>query len=268
MRPGWVVRPPRFVKIEPSDNIEMLRRLLADPLGIKTNKIEQVHGVVSVMESAHRAAPMLPADTPMLLTYGAEKILSFLKMACAEQPKSFLPTSAQPIIRMAITCCLEICSLRSYSRRPVILAGSQGAIAEQSRRSSGPNRKLIVDPGRRDATPPICFNRNQALGGPQCSTTRPFDNHEGVHLFSDPASGLKAIIAVHSTALGPSSGGTRMWDYPSSEAMLTDALRLSQGMSYKNAMASIPHGGGKAVIWGNSKTDKSEAMFRAVWACR
>lgn len=54
-----------------------------------------------------------------------------------------------------------------------------------------------------------------------------------------------------------------MWDYPDSAAMIKDALRLSQGMSYKNAMASIPHGGGKAVIWGNSKTDKSEALFRA-----
>ncbi|MEL7109420.1 MAG: alpha/beta fold hydrolase [Pseudomonadota bacterium] len=75
VRPGWVVRPPRFVKIEPSDNIEMLRRLWADPLGIKTNKIEQVHGVVSVMESAHRAASALPSDTPMLLTYGAKDIV-------------------------------------------------------------------------------------------------------------------------------------------------------------------------------------------------
>lgn len=75
VRPGWVVRPPRFVKIEPSDNIEMLRRLWADPLGIKTNKIEQVHGVVSVMESAHKAAQRLPADTPMLLTYGARDIV-------------------------------------------------------------------------------------------------------------------------------------------------------------------------------------------------
>lgn len=90
-----------------------------------------------------------------------------------------------------------------------------------------------------------------------------FDDHEGVHFFSDAKSGLRAVIAIHSTALGPSSGGTRMWDYPDSGAMLTDALRLSQGMSYKNAMASIPHGGGKAVIWGNSKTDKSEALFRA-----
>lgn len=90
-----------------------------------------------------------------------------------------------------------------------------------------------------------------------------FDQHEGVHFFSDEASGLKAVIAIHSTALGPSSGGTRMWDYADSKAMVTDALRLSQGMSYKNAMASIPHGGGKAVIWGNSKTGKSEALFRA-----
>ena len=90
-----------------------------------------------------------------------------------------------------------------------------------------------------------------------------FDNHEGVHFFSDEKSGLRAIIAIHSTALGPSSGGTRMWDYANSADMVTDVLRLSQGMSYKNAMASIPHGGGKAVIWGNSKTDKSEALFRA-----
>ncbi len=90
-----------------------------------------------------------------------------------------------------------------------------------------------------------------------------FDAHEGVHFFHDAASGLRAVIAIHSTALGPSAGGTRMWDYPDSTAMLTDALRLSQGMSYKNAMASIPHGGGKAVIWGNSKTDKSETLFRA-----
>lgn len=75
VRPGWVVRPPRFVKIEPSDNVEMLRRLWADPLGIKTNKIEQVHGVVSLMENAHRAAPDLPSEIPMLLTYGAKDIV-------------------------------------------------------------------------------------------------------------------------------------------------------------------------------------------------
>jgi len=90
-----------------------------------------------------------------------------------------------------------------------------------------------------------------------------FDAHESVHVFHDVPSGLRAIIAVHSTALGPSAGGTRMWAYPDSASALTDALRLSQGMSYKNAMAAIPHGGGKAVIWGDPRTDKSEALFRA-----
>lgn len=90
-----------------------------------------------------------------------------------------------------------------------------------------------------------------------------FDAHEGVHFFHDANSGLRAIIAVHSTALGPAAGGCRMWNYDSGEAMLRDALRLSQGMSYKNAMADIPLGGGKAVIWGNAKTDKSPELFRA-----
>ncbi|MEE9380413.1 MAG: Glu/Leu/Phe/Val dehydrogenase [Hyphomonadaceae bacterium] len=90
-----------------------------------------------------------------------------------------------------------------------------------------------------------------------------FDRHEGVHLFCDEASGLKAIIAVHSTVRGPAAGGCRMWDYKTDEAMLTDALRLSQGMSYKNAVADLPLGGGKAVIWGNSRTDKTPELFRA-----
>lgn len=90
-----------------------------------------------------------------------------------------------------------------------------------------------------------------------------FDAHEGVHLFHDAESGLRAIIAIHSTARGPAAGGCRMWNYETGEAMLRDALRLSHGMSYKNAMADIPLGGGKAVIWGNAKTDKSPELFRA-----
>ena len=90
-----------------------------------------------------------------------------------------------------------------------------------------------------------------------------YDAHEGVHLFEDAASGLKAIIAIHSTALGPAAGGCRMWDYASGEMMLRDVLRLSQGMSYKNAMANIPLGGGKAVIWGDARSDKSPELFRA-----
>ncbi|MGC6500343.1 MAG: Leu/Phe/Val dehydrogenase [Henriciella sp.] len=91
-----------------------------------------------------------------------------------------------------------------------------------------------------------------------------FDQHEDVHQFFDAKSGLRCLIAIHSTVLGPSAGGTRMWNYASGAEMLNDALRLSRGMSYKNAMAGIPFGGGKAVIWGNSRRDKSEAMFEAL----
>lgn len=89
-----------------------------------------------------------------------------------------------------------------------------------------------------------------------------FDNHEQVVFCSDAASGLKAIIAVHSTALGPACGGCRMWDYVSDEAALVDVLRLSRGMTYKNAMAGLPLGGGKSVIIGDAKTIKSDALFR------
>lgn len=91
-----------------------------------------------------------------------------------------------------------------------------------------------------------------------------YDHHEGVHFFEDVESGLKAIVAVHSTALGPAAGGSRMWNYETGEQALRDALRLSQGMSFKNAMAGLPLGGGKTVIWGNSKTDKSPALFEAL----
>ncbi|MGH6872906.1 MAG: Leu/Phe/Val dehydrogenase [Rhizomicrobium sp.] len=90
-----------------------------------------------------------------------------------------------------------------------------------------------------------------------------FDHHETVAFFDDKASGLRAIIAIHSTALGPSCGGTRMYPYASTDAALTDVLRLSRGMSYKNAMASLPLGGGKAVILGDPAKDKTEARFLA-----
>lgn len=90
-----------------------------------------------------------------------------------------------------------------------------------------------------------------------------FDGHEGVHSFYDEKTGLKSIIAVHSTARGPAAGGCRMWDYSSAEAALTDALRLSRGMSYKNAMADLDFGGGKAVIIGDSRSQKSPALFEA-----
>lgn len=90
-----------------------------------------------------------------------------------------------------------------------------------------------------------------------------FDAHEGVHMFHDAASGLKCIIAVHSTHLGPAAGGCRMWNYETGDAHLTDVLRLAQGMSYKNAMAGLELGGGKAVIWGDPRKDKSPELFRA-----
>jgi len=90
-----------------------------------------------------------------------------------------------------------------------------------------------------------------------------FDDHEAVHAFHDRKSGLKGFIAIHSRALGPAFGGCRMWVYDSDAAALTDALRLSKGMSYKNAIADLPFGGGKAVIIANPKTDKSEALFEA-----
>jgi leucine dehydrogenase len=89
-----------------------------------------------------------------------------------------------------------------------------------------------------------------------------FDNHETVAYFSDKPTGLRAIIAVHSTALGPACGGTRMYPYASEQEALTDALRLSRGMSYKNAIANLPLGGGKAVILGDP-ANKTQALLLA-----
>ena len=90
-----------------------------------------------------------------------------------------------------------------------------------------------------------------------------FEGHEGVHAFSDAASGLKCIIAVHSTARGPAAGGCRMWNYPSAADALDDALKLSRAMSYKNAMADLDLGGGKSVIIGDARTQKTSALFEA-----
>ena len=90
-----------------------------------------------------------------------------------------------------------------------------------------------------------------------------FDDHEVVHFVTDPQSGLKAIIAIHSTALGPAAGGVRFWPYPHSGEALVDALRLSRGMSYKNAMAELPLGGGKAVILAPSDGAKTPELLAA-----
>lgn len=90
--------------------------------------------------------------------------------------------------------------------------------------------------------------------------------HEQVVYCRDKKSGLKAIIAIHNTTLGPALGGTRMWQYDSDEEALVDVLRLSKGMTYKAAAAGLNLGGGKAVIIGNPKTDKSESLFRTFGA--
>jgi leucine dehydrogenase len=90
-----------------------------------------------------------------------------------------------------------------------------------------------------------------------------FANHEGVHAVFDEKTGLRAIIAVHSSARGPAVGGTRMWNYASSAEALEDVLRLSRGMSYKNAVADLEMGGGKSVIIGDSRTQKTPELFRA-----
>jgi leucine dehydrogenase len=86
--------------------------------------------------------------------------------------------------------------------------------------------------------------------------------HERILFCSNPEVGLQAIIAVHSTVLGPGLGGVRMWPYQSMDEALTDVLRLSRGMTYKAAAAGLNLGGGKAVIVGDPKKDKSEALFR------
>ena len=88
-----------------------------------------------------------------------------------------------------------------------------------------------------------------------------FDDHERVIFCRDAATGLKAIIAIHSTALGPAAGGCRLWQYVSDDAALHDVLRLSQGMSYKNAMAGLRFGGGKAVILKSADFAGTDALY-------
>ena len=91
-----------------------------------------------------------------------------------------------------------------------------------------------------------------------------FDGHEEVVFCQDPASGLKAIVAIHNTRRGPALGGCRMWPYASEDEALTDVLRLSKGMTFKSALAELPYGGGKSVILGDSRRDKSDALFHAL----
>lgn len=87
--------------------------------------------------------------------------------------------------------------------------------------------------------------------------------HEEVVLCSDPSCGYRGILAVHSTKLGPALGGTRFWSYATDDEAITDALRLSRGMTYKNAVAGLHLGGGKSIIIGDNKTKDREQIFRA-----
>lgn len=89
-----------------------------------------------------------------------------------------------------------------------------------------------------------------------------FDNHEQVVFCNDEETGLKAIIGIHNTNLGPALGGTRMWQYNNEAEALQDVLRLSRGMSYKSAITGLNLGGGKAVIIGDAKTQKTDALMR------
>ena len=87
--------------------------------------------------------------------------------------------------------------------------------------------------------------------------------HEQLVMCSDPSAGYRGILAVHSTKLGPALGGTRFWQYATDEEAITDALRLSRGMTYQNAVAGLHLGGGKSIIIGDNKTKDREKIFRA-----
>jgi leucine dehydrogenase len=93
--------------------------------------------------------------------------------------------------------------------------------------------------------------------------SREFDDHEQVCFFSDEKTGLRAIVAIHSTFLGPAAGGTRFKSYDGDDAALDDALRLSRAMSYKSALAGMPVGGGKSVIIGDPERIKTRALLHA-----
>jgi len=91
-----------------------------------------------------------------------------------------------------------------------------------------------------------------------------YDGHEHVSFGHDPETGLRAIIAIHNSNLGPGVGGCRMWPYENDMTALHDALRLSRGMTYKSALAGLPFGGGKSVIIGDARTDKTPALMQAM----
>jgi leucine dehydrogenase len=109
----------------------------------------------------------------------------------------------------------------------------------------------------------ISLNKSEAIIMPVFSACD-FNQHERVVFCTDAESGLRAVIAIHNTALGPALGGCRMRDYISESDALTDVLRLSRGMTFKAAMAGIPYGGGKSVIIGDPRRDKNRALLQAM----
>src|SRR5471030_2558168 len=98
---------------------------------------------------------------------------------------------------------------------------------------------------------------------PMIFETIAISGHEEVVFCQNKDAGLKAIIAIHNTVLGPALGGLRMWPYKTEQEAVNDVLRLSRGMTFKNAVAGLNLGGGKAVIIGDHKVLKSEALFRS-----
>jgi leucine dehydrogenase len=91
-----------------------------------------------------------------------------------------------------------------------------------------------------------------------------FDGHESLHVFHDAAAGLRYVVAIHDTRLGPAIGGCRMWPYASTDAAIADALRLSRGMTYKAAFAGLPCGGGKSVVIGDPRVRKTPELLHAI----
>lgn len=111
-------------------------------------------------------------------------------------------------------------------------------------------------------TPSTELSQNRA-SGTDVLEQMCLQGHEEVVFASDPASGYRAILAIHNTRLGPALGGTRLWSYPSEEAALTDALRLARGMTHKAAAAGVPFGGGKSVMIAGTTIADRAALFRA-----
>ncbi len=139
------------------------------------------------------------------------------------------------------------------------------------RRENGGRGTVKTPPAKRDRTRAAVVPPKTAKAAATPAANGAIDlfdtlstmGHEQVVLCHDESCGYRGIIAIHSTTLGPALGGTRFWQYATSEEAIVDALRLARGMTYKNAVAGLNLGGGKAVIIGDNKTTRRELIFRA-----